>query len=375
MNLDRKVAVLFYNAHPRSGLLLPDNRPVTRFAHQSMVTPNWSQARTTSGEFTNLVVSRPGPTWVSVERLAVHLRAGAAGARSSLQRHGQLIDKHSFLAENRHMKKAKKWNFTHFEAETITELSRKCEELDKKFRPRMLRVRLDDARWDHDTLEEFLADYRRAPGDSHVYAAGDELDITLTTEAAKQRLPGGDYAWGWRTELEVGAKNRQTIEGLFHILEAAAESARDVPAPAPKSQQISPRIFIGHGCSVQWRLLKDHLADLHGYRVEAFETGARAGHTVRDVLEDMLNKSAFALLVLTAEDEQGDGTLRARQNVVHEAGLFQGRLGFSRAILLIEDGCEPFSNVDGIQQIRFSSQNIKETFGDVLATLRREFSR
>jgi predicted nucleotide-binding protein len=76
---------------------------------------------------------------------------------------------------------------------------------------------------------------------------------------------------------------------------------------------------------------------------------------------------------MTAEDETVDGELRARQNVVHELGLFQGKLGFSRAIALLEEGADDFSNLHGIQQIRFSRDNIKETFGDVLAVLRREF--
>jgi hypothetical protein len=32
-----------------------------------------------------------------------------------------------------------------------------------------------------------------------------------------------------------------------------------------------------------------------------------------------------------------------------------------------------FSNIEGIRQIRFSKGNIRESFGDVLATPRREF--
>ena len=88
----------------------------------------------------------------------------------------------------------------------------------------------------------------------------------------------------------------------------------------------------------------------------------------------MIEKSTFALLVLTAEDEQADGTFRCRQNVSHETGFFQWKLGFSRAIVMLEEGVEEFSNIDGIQQIRFSKGNIKETYGEVLATLKREFS-
>jgi len=51
----------------------------------------------------------------------------------------------------------------------------------------------------------------------------------------------------------------------------------------------------------------------------------------------MMNHAGIALLVLTAEDETADGKEVARQNVVHEAGLFQGRLGFARAIILLEE--------------------------------------
>jgi predicted nucleotide-binding protein len=120
--------------------------------------------------------------------------------------------------------------------------------------------------------------------------------------------------------------------------------------------------------------LKDHLTDKHGYKIEAYETGARAGHTIRDILDEMASKSSFALLVMTGEDEDKSGNSRARQNVVHEVGLFQGRLGFSRAIVLLEEGTEEFSNMFGIQQIRFSKNNIRETFGEVLATLKREFN-
>jgi predicted nucleotide-binding protein len=76
---------------------------------------------------------------------------------------------------------------------------------------------------------------------------------------------------------------------------------------------------------------------------------------------------------MTGEDEDADGKLNARPNVVHEIGLFQGRLGFNKAIVLLENGTEESSNINGIQQLRFSKGNIKEVFGDILATLKREF--
>ncbi len=86
----------------------------------------------------------------------------------------------------------------------------------------------------------------------------------------------------------------------------------------------------------------------------------------------MLDASAIAFLVLTAEDEQADGSLSARQNVIHEAGLFQGRLGFMRAIVLLEEGCEEFSNIQGLGQIRFPTGRISAAFEEVRQVLERE---
>ena len=75
--------------------------------------------------------------------------------------------------------------------------------------------------------------------------------------------------------------------------------------------------------------------------------------------------AAIALLVMTAEDEMADGGLQARMNVVHEAGLFQGRLGFTRAIVLLEEGCEEFSNIHGLGQIRFPKGNVSAKFEEI----------
>ena len=93
-------------------------------------------------------------------------------------------------------------------------------------------------------------------------------------------------------------------------------------------------------------------------------------NTVR--LTQMLDGAAIAFIVLTGEDEQIDGSLRARQNVVHEVGFFQGRLGFTKAIVMVEEGCDYFSNVDGLGQIRFPKGNIAAAFEDVRRVLERE---
>jgi predicted nucleotide-binding protein len=131
-------------------------------------------------------------------------------------------------------------------------------------------------------------------------------------------------------------------------------------------------IFIGHGHSLVWRELKDFISDrLHLKWVE-FESEATAGTTTVERLSEMLRQSTFAFLVMTSEDVHADGSEHARENVVHEAGLFQGRLGFRRAIVLLEDSCAEFSNIAGLGQIRFPKSKVSAKFEEVRRVLERE---
>ena len=168
--------------------------------------------------------------------------------------------------------------------------------------------------------------------------------------------------------VSVKLKTRDSIESVFQIFE------RDLDKSVVPIESEPIKIFIGHGQNKQWRDLKDHLQDLHGFEVVSYEIGARGGLSVKEVLQEMLTKSSFALLVLTGEDVDNYGEYHARENVIHELGLFQGHLGFRRAIVLKEDGIKEFSNIFGLTQIRFSQNNIRETFGEIIATIKREFS-
>lgn len=132
------------------------------------------------------------------------------------------------------------------------------------------------------------------------------------------------------------------------------------------------RVFIGHGRSPVWRDLKDLLRDRLGLSPVEFNTEPAAGMTTIERLQEMLSTAAFAFLVLTGEDQHADGAQHARENVIHEAGLFQGRLGFRRAIILLEEGCAEFSNIYGLTQIRFPKGDIRARSEAIREVLERE---
>lgn len=222
-----------------------------------------------------------------------------------------------------------------------------------------LRVSIGDGSWNFDNVEEFLTEYSNEKVDGvwlQMFWRGTDNSLFVSING--------------QTQVSVSSKSRAFIEHVFSVFEEARPDDKVDLTPDMPDDDIS--IFIGHGRDNQWERLKSHLQDKHRLEIIAYETGARAGHTIRDILETMSDQASFALLVLTGEDRTESG-IRARQNVIHECGLFQGRLGFDRAILLVEEGVELASNFDGIQQLRFEKGRISEVFGDVIATLRREF--
>ena len=157
-------------------------------------------------------------------------------------------------------------------------------------------------------------------------------------------------------------------------LEREEEMARNQANDASVGTAVTTgnRVFVGHGGDQTWREVKDFLVDRLHLEYEEFNREATVGIPTAERLKRMLDDSVFALIVMTGEDEHGDGKRHARENVIHEIGLFQGRLGFRRAIVLLEEGCEEFSNIEGVTQIRFQRGRVSAKFEEIRRTLERE---
>ena len=172
-------------------------------------------------------------------------------------------------------------------------------------------------------------------------------------------------------EVEVTESTFSTAKRLASIARHAIEHL-DNRAETSHRSLGGDKVFIGHGGARVWKELRDFIRDRVKLPWDEFNRVPVAGVANITRLRQMLDSAAIAFLVMTAEDEHGDGKAHARMNVVHEAGLFQGRLGFERAIVLIEEGCEEFSNIHGLGQIRFPAGNIAAKFEDVRLVLERE---
>ena len=174
---------------------------------------------------------------------------------------------------------------------------------------------------------------------------------------------------------------KENIVNWIHDLDSIYEQLElyeELPNNTQQAVNNSPinnenkKIFIGHGRSHLWREFKDFLVETLGLEYEEFDRISAAGKLINNRLEEMLGKSCMAFLIMTGEDEHSDGSVHARQNVIHEIGKCQDRLGSERAIILLEKDCEKFSNMDDIIYIDFAKGNIKETFGEIVRVLIRE---
>jgi predicted nucleotide-binding protein len=158
--------------------------------------------------------------------------------------------------------------------------------------------------------------------------------------------------------------NKVAIKAGSHLARSRRQKYR--------SEMVGTNVFIGHGRSSVWKDLKDFINDRLALHYDEFNRVPVAGITNIARLSEMLDSAAIAFIILTGEDEQADGKLHARLNAVHEAGLFQGRLGFTKSIILLEEGCEEFSNIHGLGQVRFPKGNISAIFEDIRLVIERE---
>jgi predicted nucleotide-binding protein len=198
--------------------------------------------------------------------------------------------------------------------------------------------------------------------------------LNASAEGAKLRQAEHAAFTARRRTLERTVKDH-VFYALAHLDRPAKPNrAGNLPRAEHRTEHEpqSELIFIGHGHSGAWRELKDYLAVALGLLWDEFNREPVAGLSTKERLEHMLDRASFAFLVMTGDDSSGDGGRVARANVIHEVGLFQGRLGFERAIILLEEGCREFSNIFGISQIRFPRNNISACFGDVRRVLERE---
>jgi predicted nucleotide-binding protein len=139
--------------------------------------------------------------------------------------------------------------------------------------------------------------------------------------------------------------------------------------------ELPRRIFISHGRCHDWLKVQAYiLKDIHIDTLELAQEANR-GRTVLQKLNEEASKCSYAVIVMTGDDEAGEGERpRARENVMHEIGFFQGKYGLENVCLLYEEGTNIPSNIHGLVYIPYPKGYVDATFGALRRELEAAFS-
>jgi hypothetical protein len=122
-------------------------------------------------------------------------------------------------------------------------------------------------------------------------------------------------------------------------------------------------IFISHGQSKEWYKIQAYVEkDLHYLTIELAQQ-PNLGRSILQKLDEESNKCNAAIIIMTGDDVFESGEVRARENVLHEIGFFQGRFGLNKIALLHEEGVNIPSNIHGLVYIPFPKDTVEAATG------------
>lgn len=199
-----------------------------------------------------------------------------------------------------------------------------------------------------------------------LYADFSDLPTIPNTEMAKA---SSEMEAEWRYSRQQLFQLAREIEHIFEI-RANSELA------TPTSESNRPRcVFISHGRAPDWREVQAYIEKDIGLATLELAQEANQGRTILGKLCEESEQCDSAVIVMTGDDLDVEGQARARENVIHEIGFFQGKYGLSRICLLHEEGVSIPSNIQGLVYTPFPKGLVSASFGVLareLASLYRE---
>lgn len=160
-----------------------------------------------------------------------------------------------------------------------------------------------------------------------------------------------NHEYKFKTSIQRIEAKLQELESLMKKAELIPIGEAEMPSRTVKSFSNSiqkPTVFIIHGHdeemkrSVQLFLNRGEIQDV------VLHEQPDKNRTVIEKLIDEGSAADYVIALLSPDDVQEDGSMRARQNVILEIGYFIGKLGRERVRLLRREGTVIPSDLHGI---------------------------
>lgn len=165
-------------------------------------------------------------------------------------------------------------------------------------------------------------------------------------------------------EFAERVESRPSTDSALQDPSSPRKAHPAAPAPTGKESDHSQStvdptgpIFVVHGHDHSTLHLAVRILERSTDReVIVLHEQANSGRTVLEKFEHHATSAAFAVVLLTADDEGAQiGSTshrkRARQNVIFELGFFFGQLGRERVVVLVDQGVEQPSDISGLVYI------------------------
>src|ERR1700722_737456 len=186
-------------------------------------------------------------------------------------------------------------------------------------------------------------------------------DSRQAQEAAVKRTPFYDLnATDWQDDLKAFEDERRLVAGriettialLEEKLSDAGPLTASIPLSEPMADLTSGPVFLVHGRDGPAKIEVARVLERAGLEVTILHEQPNGGRTIVEKFEDHAGAAAFAVVLLTPDDEggpTGEPTRpRARQNVVGEMFWFAGKLGRTRVCALRKGDVEIPSDFAGV---------------------------
>jgi len=205
--------------------------------------------------------------------------------------------------------------------------------------------------------------------------------ITDLTNEEKVDVHGTQYnMWTVALRIPIDSLSQSAVGFCLQVVNRAIGQLEDdinsgirdktgkLTSPAGKIKFEVPKAFISHGKeSVALKKLEDFLHNL-GIIPLIVKEQPSLDKTVSDKVEYYLQQSDFVIILATGDDEF-EGRLHPRQNVIHEIGLAQKAFA-GKIIYLLEEKAEFPSNISPKVWERFKQRNMLNAFLCILRELR-----
>jgi predicted nucleotide-binding protein len=196
---------------------------------------------------------------------------------------------------------------------------------------------------------------------------GDFPELTAAPDMEMSPVPGSD-----RPKFFF---SRTQLQNLAYAIEQILEIRANSELVTPTVAAAKNRVFISHGRAKDWLEVQAYIEKDIELETRELAQEPNLGRTILAKLGETSNDCDSAVIVMTGDDHDAQGQLRARETVIHEIGFFQGKYGLSRVCLMHEEGVNIPSNIHGLVYSPFPKGLVSAAFGLLNRELRAIYKK